>query len=644
MTGSAATEGPLLGIRDLSVQFDTMAGPVRAVDGVSFRVPHGRTVALVGESGSGKTVISQTILRILPRAARIVSGSIVFRDPKGGETDLAALSAQSAAMRDIRGGRISIIFQEPMTSLSPLHTIGDQIGEAHRLHLGSSPQEARKATRRMLGLVGFADPERGLDTYPFELSGGMRQRAMIAMALICRPALLIADEPTTALDVTVQAQILKQIADLQAELGMAVLLITHDLGVVANIADEVVVLYRGRVVEAGTKETIFRDPRHPYLKALLAAVPRFDMKPGERLKALREIEPIAEGHFSAPDRGTPGACENPLLEVKGLAKGFGLRKGGLFSTGEQRKAQALHDVTFSIDHGESVGLVGESGCGKTTTSRIIVDAIAPDAGSVRFRLGEELQDVTRFAGDELAAYRRAVQVVFQDPFSSLNPRMTVLDILTEPLVIHGIGTPRSRKALAQELMQLVGLDPRFLNRYPHSFSGGQRQRIGIARAIALKPRLLICDEPVSALDVSVQAQILNLLKDLQQKLGLAYLFISHNLAVVDYIAERILVMCRGMIVEEAPRDRFSSDARHPYTRTLLAAVPEPDPDRPMDLSLLASGMSSDPHAWPEPYRLADPDDAVRVEIAPGHFVLVNRAHALHGDVPEAAPGRLGVEA
>ncbi|WP_342640113.1 ABC transporter ATP-binding protein [Rhodoligotrophos ferricapiens] len=618
----------LLSINNLVIDFQTMAGRVRAVDGVSFEVPHGKTVALVGESGSGKTVISQAILRILPRVAKITGGSMILRDPKlagtgKAEVDLVRLGADSDQMRNIRGGRISIIFQEPMASLSPLHTIGDQIGEAHRLHMGSSRQEARAATARMLKLVGFVDPERGVDTYPFELSGGMRQRAMIAMALVCQPALLIADEPTTALDVTVQAQILKLIKDLQQEFHMAVLMITHDLGIVANLADEVVVLYRGRIVEAGTTEAIFRDPQHPYLKALLNAVPRFDMEPGERLRAIREVEPVAGGYFAECREAMQTGA--PLLQVNGLRKAFTLRKGSMFKPRGTQEMLALRDVSFTIHSGESVGLVGESGCGKTTTAKIIVRAASPDAGQVKFRLGGHMRDVPELEGSDLNAYRRAVQVVFQDPFSSLNPRMTVLDLITEPLVIHDIGTSRQRREIAKELMQLVGLDPRFLGRYPHSFSGGQRQRIGIARALALKPDLLICDEPVSALDVSVQAQILNLLKDLQDKLGLSYLFISHNLAVVDYIAERILVMCRGMIVEEAPRERFRERARHPYTRALLAAVPEPDLDHPMDLAMLSNGAGSNPAAWPEPYRILADTQLRRVEIEPGHFVLHGEA-------------------
>ena len=608
----------LLTVKDLKVQFHVHEGIIRAVDGVSFRVPQSGTVALVGESGSGTSVVSQTIMGILPRAGRIAGGQILFRDPNGGETDIAALEPDSPAMRAIRGGRISIIFQEPMTSLSPLHTVGDQVSEAVRLHRPCSAAEGLELARDMLRLVGFPEPARALKTYPFELSGGLRQRAMIAMALVCRPALLIADEPTTALDVTIQAQILKLINDLQAELGMAVLMITHDLGVVANMAEEVVVMYRGRVMESGPIEDIFRDPQHPYLKGLLRAVPRFDMKKGERLQPLREIEHTT-GHLLAVREKGPPDAPGPLLEVKNLSRSFRIRRASMFG-GAEGSVLAVDDVSFDIARGECLGLVGESGCGKTTLSKMIMRALSPDSGTVRFNEGGRMVDLTAMGERELMPYRRKIQFIFQDPYSSLNPRMTVFDIVSEPLVIHGVGDADYRTEMVRELMALVGLDMRFLNRYPHSFSGGQRQRIGIARALALKPELLLCDEPVSALDVSIQAQILNLLKDLQRELGLTYLFVSHNLAVVDYVAARIAVMCAGRVVETAPKEALFRSPVHPYTKALLAAVPKPDLGAKLDLTALMEGRASVPEMWPAPFTVGQGAKLSLIEVAPGHFV------------------------
>ncbi len=612
----------LLSVEDLHVGFRLHGGIVDAVKGVSFTIPEGGSVALVGESGSGKTVVSQSIMRILPQIAVVPKGRILFRDPakNGEEIDLLTLKPDSRQMRAIRGGRISIIFQEPMTSLSPLHTVGDQVGEALRLHRDVSRSECKRITAEMLGLVGFPEPRRALKTYPFELSGGLRQRAMIAMALVCRPALLIADEPTTALDVTIQAQILKLIKDLQAELGMAMLMITHDLGVVANVAEQVVVMYHGEVMESGQTWEIFRRPRHPYLKALMHAVPRFDMEPGERLVPLREIK-AETGHMLKP-RVDPSAAQvgKPLLEIGGIRKTFRIRNSGLIGHGQESLVHAVNDVTFDVRRGECLGLVGESGCGKTTLSKIIMRALSPDTGTIHFGQGSDRVDVLSLKGDALTDYRRRVQFIFQDPFSSLNPRMTVFDIINEPLLIHNVGTKAERRETVAELLRLVGLDPRFLNRYPHSFSGGQRQRIGIARALALRPELLICDEPVSALDVSIQAQILNLLKDLQEKLGLTYLFVSHNLAVVDYMADRIAVMCAGRIVELAPREALFKAPAHPYTKALLAAVPEPDPGKRLDLGALMEGKASDPAAWPEPYRIDDGRADRLHDLGDGHFV------------------------
>jgi len=612
----------LLQISDLRVRFATAGGFMEAVRGVSFRIRPASTVALVGESGSGKSVVSQSIMRILPRNGEITRGTILFADPRnpGEATDLARLPADGTAMRAIRGGRISIIFQEPMSSLSPLHTIGDQVGEALRLHRSAGAAQARELTIDMLRLVGFPDPERAWRSYPFELSGGLRQRAMIAMALVCRPALLIADEPTTALDVTIQAQILKLLAELQHELGMAVLLITHDLGVVANVAEEIVVMYQGEIMESGTLGDVFSRARHPYLRALLQAVPRFDMQPGERLQPIREIPPGDAPHLMADLPAWPAEATGPLLECTDIRKSFGLRRGGLFRSGPGLRAVAVDGVSLQIARGECLGLVGESGCGKTTLSKVLMRALTPDSGTVTFNDRGVATDVLALDGEALKGFRRRVQFIFQDPFGSLNPRMSVYDIVAEPLVIHGIGDARTRQDMVAELITLVGLHVRDLRRYPHSFSGGQRQRIGIARALALRPELVICDEPVSALDVSIQAQILNLLIDLQKKLGLTYLFISHNLAVVDYIADRIAVMCAGRIVELAPRGVLFRDPIHPYTHALLAAIPVPDPEHRLDFRRLMEGRASDPAAWPEPFRRIPGQPAHLIEIESGHYV------------------------
>ena len=618
----------VLTVRDLKVYLKVDAGIVKAVDGVSFRLPEGKTVALVGESGSGKSVVAQTIMGILPKIARIESGEIVFADPKtpGTEVDISRLDPEGKRMRSLRGGRISIIFQEPMTALSPLHTIGNQIGESLALHRDMGKAQRLEATEEMLRLVGFPNPARAINTYPFELSGGLRQRAMIAMALVCRPALLIADEPTTALDVTIQAQILQLIMQLQREFRMAMLMITHDLGVVANMADEVVVMYRGKVVESGPSDAIFRDPQHPYLKALMRAVPRIGMTEGERLTPLREVK-VEGGRLMAraAEARKPTAADEPLLEVKNLVKGFGTRKTSWFGSKVEKKVLAVNDVSFTVRRGECLGLVGESGCGKTTTSKMIMRSVTPDSGSILFNDAGMKRDVLTLAGEELFDYRRKVQFVFQDPVGSLNPRMSAYEILSEPLVIHNIGDHEERFERVRELMSLVGLDVRYLRRYPHSFSGGQRQRLGIARALALSPELLICDEPVSALDVSVQAQVLNLLSDLQKALHLTYVFVSHNLAVVHYLADRIAVMCAGRIVEIAPCKQLFERPVHPYTKALLAAVPEPDLSRKLDFAALMEGKASNPAAWPEPFCIDDGAKLELLDLGNGHFVCAHSA-------------------
>ena len=616
----------LIQVRDLSVEFDNRGAMVPALDRISFRIRAGSTVALVGESGSGKSVTAQAMMGILPKTARVTTGEILFAQPGSSKPpiDITRLETDGPVIRGIRGRHISMIFQEPMTSLSPLHTIGDQVSEALFLHHKVGHSEGIARTRDMLRLVGFPDPARALRNYPFELSGGLRQRTMIAMALVCRPSLLIADEPTTALDVTIQAQILALIKELQAELNMAVLIITHDLGVVANLAEEVVVLYEGRVMEHGSVNALYERPQHPYLRALLQAVPHFDMKPGERLVPVRTIDHHA-GALVQHVEPWPTDAPTIHLEVRGVGKSFVSRGTGLIRTRTQPAIHAVNDVSFSIRRGECFGLVGESGCGKTTLSKVIMRALEPDGGEVLYNDRGKMVDVVRADDATLMQFRRRVQYIFQDPFGSLSPRMTVFDILREPLVIHNVGDADYRAEMAKELMRLVGLDPRFLSRYPHSFSGGQRQRIGIARALALKPDLLLCDEPVSALDVSIQAQVLNLLKDLQAELGLTYLFISHNLAVVDYIADQIAVMCAGRIVEIAPREVLFRNPVHPYTLGLLAAVPYPDLNRKLDLAAVLDGAARSPREWRAPFswtaegagELVDIGDDHRVRIQPG---------------------------
>ncbi|MBB3524160.1 peptide/nickel transport system ATP-binding protein [Rhizobium sp. BK456] len=612
-------------IENLDVSFSVFGDRLRVVKEANLRILPGKVTALVGESGSGKSVISQSVMGILPNPAK-ASGSILFTDPlDGSTTDILSLSRDSEEMRDLRGRRMATIFQEPMTSLSPLHTVGNQISEVLLIHTEIDKQEAREKTEEMLGLVGFTNPHRTYDMYPFELSGGMRQRAMIAMALICKPALLIADEPTTALDVTIQAQILELLRELQAKLGMAMLLITHDLGIVANMADEVVVIYHGEIMEAGPVEAIFRNPQHAYLKALMAAVPHFDMKPGERLKALRDV-PVNLETLVGKKKPLQAEAPGTLLSVANLSKTYKTRKRSFLGKHEAAVVHAVDDVSFDIRRGECLGLVGESGCGKTTLSKILMRAITPDSGSVVFNDGKDVIDVLSVRGEALQDMRTKIQMVFQDPVSSLSPRMTVRNILSEPLEIHDRGDSDEHKRKVEGLMAAIGLDKRYLSRYPHSFSGGQRQRIGIARALALGPKLIILDEPVSALDVSVQAQILNLLKDLQKELGLTYLFISHNLAVVDYMADRIAVMCKGRIVEIAPREIILRDPVHPYTKSLLAAVPFPDLDRPLDFKALRENGAADKQNWGVTFT-AEHDDAAELayaDLGDGHLVRARK--------------------
>jgi peptide/nickel transport system ATP-binding protein len=613
----------VLRVSDLRLDFEVNGAPVKILKGIDFRVRAGGVTAIVGESGSGKSVTAQAIMRILPRNAMNIAGSIQFRTGDGEPLDITHMPPEGPQMRALRGSKISMIFQEPMSSLSPVHTIGNQVEENLSIHAHGaqlSRAELREATEETLDLVGFKDPQRAYELYPFELSGGLRQRAMIAMALICRPALLIADEPTTALDVTVQAQILKLLKELQSKIGMAILLITHDLGVVANMADEVIVFYNGEVMEAGPLEAIFTDPQHPYLRALLKAAPHFEMSPDERLTALRDAQRPTSMIRLRPK--PTNQKDGPLLIATGLGKTFHARGSGLFGVGAGQ-IRAVDDVSFSIDRGECLGLVGESGCGKTTVSKILTRAITADAGSVIFDEDDRRVDVLALNSRELKAFRPHLQMVFQDPVSSLSPRMTIADILQEPMRIHGIKGDRTPMERAKDLLAAVGLGENALNRYPHSFSGGQRQRIGIARALAMDPDLIILDEPVSALDVSAQAQVLNLLKDLQAEMGLTYLFIAHNLAVVNYMARRVAVMAAGRIVETGPCEAIFRSPAHPYTRALLKAVPFADLDRPLVLDELVLKGSSNMENWPAAFR-GNGNDLETVDLGDGHRVLARR--------------------
>jgi glutathione transport system ATP-binding protein len=617
-------EDRLLEVEDLRVHFPIEDGVVKAVDGVSWHIARGETVALVGESGSGKSVSAMALLRLTDMAGgEIVSGAIRFRRRTGACIDLVREKPQ--ALRQIRGNDISMIFQEPMTSLNPVARIGRQIAEAIILHQHKSKKEARAQALEMLKLVRLPEPLRQLDQYPHQLSGGMRQRAMIAMALACRPALLIADEPTTALDVTIQAQILDLIKLLQQEIGMSVLFITHDMAVVAEVADRVVVMLAGRKVEDGPVEEIFNRPQQPYTRALLDAVPRLGSMKGQRrpqkfpnVDAARAegqevAEPAGRGAQTIEVPDTVRAAEPPILAVQGLTTRFELG-GGLFGR-PRATIHAVENVSFELMAGETLALVGESGCGKSTTGRSILKLIEPTRGSIRFK-GEEISHRER---NTMGRLRRQMQMIFQDPFASLNPRMTAGWLIGEPLKIHKIASGSEAKDRVADLLRHVGLEPQHASRYPHEFSGGQRQRICIARALALNPDLIVADEAVSALDVSIQASIINLMMDLQVEFGLSYLFISHDLAVVERIAHRVAVMYLGEIVEQGPRQAIFEDPRHPYTKKLLTAVPIADPTRRRhDLRLATDEIPTPLH--PPGY---EPAPRPIEEVSPGHFVLAH---------------------
>ncbi len=552
---------PVLRVEGLRIGF----GSRQAVKGISFDVAAGETVALVGESGSGKSVTALSIMRLLPETSTI-SGAISLAG-----TDMLGLRGE--ALRSARGRLAGMIFQEPMTSLNPVLKTGFQVAEAIRYHGAASQKAAEAEALRLFDRVRIPDAKRRFSDYPHTLSGGMRQRVMIAMALACKPKLLIADEPTTALDVTIQAQILQLLAELQRESGTAILFITHDMGVVAEIADRVVVMRHGEVVEAGTTRELFRAPRHDYTRALLAAVPRLgDMRGStapRRFARPRDGEPIRPERLPVGETGAPGG---PLLRVENLVARFPIRSG-LFG----RRTGAVHaveDVSFTVKAGETLALVGESGCGKSTTGKSLLRLVEPRSGRIML----DGADVLASDPAALRVARRRMQMIFQDPYGSLDPRQTVGSAIAEPIRVHGIAAGSEVDDRVATLLQRVGLEPSGMARFPHEFSGGQRQRIAIARALALDPKLVIADEAVSALDVSIKAQVVDLMIDLQERFGLAYLFISHDMAVVERVSHRIAVMYLGRIVEIGPRAAVIENPQHPYTRRLLAAVPVADPD------------------------------------------------------------------
>ncbi|MBB3456919.1 peptide/nickel transport system ATP-binding protein [Rhizobium sp. BK313] len=545
----------VLSVENLSIDFRLRTHILHAVEKVSFELKRGQTLCLVGESGSGKSVTARSLLRIVDRPGEIVGGQILLRN--GAEiTDVTALNPSSRPMRAIRGRRIGLVFQEPMSSLSPVHTIGSQIVEAVRLHSDLDKCAAMQKTIELLAQVEIPDPQKMADRYTFEFSGGMRQRAMIAMALAGNPDILIADEPTTALDVTTQAEILDLIKRLQVSRGMAMLLITHDMGVVAEVADEVAVMRFGRIVERGPVDAIYHAAKHPYTKQLLASTLKLTHHQEGKVPAIAK------------------AAENPqpILSVHKLSKVYG------WAGRNSKPLRAVDDASFDLYPGENLGIVGESGSGKTTLGRLILRTVEPTSGSVTFRGNEGREiDVTKLGKRDLRHFHREVRLVFQDPFASLNPRLTVKEVIGDPLVVNGLAKGKALEARVAELMKLVGLDPMMMERYPHAFSGGQRQRIGIARALALDPKIIIADEATSALDVSIRSQILDLLLDIRQRLNLSFLFISHDISVIRYFCDRVAVMHRGKIVEIGEAEQICTAPNEAYTKSLISAVPNPDP-------------------------------------------------------------------
>jgi peptide/nickel transport system ATP-binding protein/glutathione transport system ATP-binding protein len=599
---------PLASLKQLRVEFQTKDGPVVAVEDVSFDIKPGETVAVVGESGSGKSVSSLSLMRLVEfGGGQIAGGQLLFDRgaDKGGVIDVS--KAGDNAMRTIRGNEIGMIFQEPMTSLNPVFTIGRQLTEGLRVHKGLSKDAANERAIDLLRQVRIPEPEQRMKQYPHELSGGMRQRIVIAIALACEPRLLIADEPTTALDVTIQAEILALIDRLKRETGTAVMFITHDMAVVAQMADRVVVMFRGNKVEEGPVEEIFVAPKHPYTKALLAAVPKL----GEMKGTSAPIPMRLMGDKDTKARPIVPSEDKVLLDVKNLTTRFPV-KGGFFRR-TVANVHAVEDVSFQVKSGQTLSLVGESGCGKSSCGRSVLRLVEPHSGQILL----DNQDVIAFSQPELRRARRDMQMIFQDPFASLNPQMKLEDQVSEPLVNYGIGTAEERADTVAKLFDRVELPRSFLRRYPHEMSGGQRQRIAIARALALNPKLIIADEAVSALDVSVQAQVLNLLMELQAELGISMLFISHDMAVVERVSHSVGVMFLGRIVEIGPRPAIFEDPRHGYTKSLLAAVPVADPrqrksDKDLNFKPIPSPIFPVNHT---------PAPSLYDEVTPGHFVL-----------------------
>ncbi|MDS9467250.1 ABC transporter ATP-binding protein [Paracoccus sp. MBLB3053] len=605
----ADQNSPLVSIRKLRLSFQTNDGPVIGVRQLSFDIAAGECVCVVGESGSGKSVSSLSLMRLVEfGGGEIAKGELLFRRD-GGAVDLA--QAQPAVMRDIRGNEIAMIFQEPMTALNPVFTVGDQLAEGLVTHRAMSRKEALGRALELLREVRIPEPERRLRQYPHELSGGMRQRVVIAMAMACRPRLLICDEPTTALDVTIQAEILALIDRLKRETGMAVMFITHDMAVVAQMADRVVVMFRGDKVEEGPVEQIFENPQQDYTKALLAAVPRLGEMTGR--DAPEPMRLMRAGEIAEPTGPVLAKSAEPLLEVRNLCTRFAVKGGLLRRTVAQ--VHAVEDVSFTVNAGETLSLVGESGCGKSTTGRSILRLVEPSAGTVH--LGG--RDILALNPAQLRRARRDMQMIFQDPFASLDPQMKLLSQIEEPMLNFGIGNRSERRDRIEKLFDRVELPRSFMNRYPHEMSGGQRQRIAIARALALNPRLIIADEAVSALDVSVQAQVLNLLMELQRDLGISMLFISHDMAVVERVSHHVGVMYLGRIVEFGTRRQVFENPQHSYTRQLMAAVPVADPRQ----KKINEDLRFRP--IPSPIHPVDhiPVRSVYHEVTPGHQVLVD---------------------